>query len=226
MAHLTRASRQLFARPADERYVSLAALALACRQERQLSTDRWTPPDSLQPISDGHSLKLAIGPEDSLALNHWSFSQICGMCGVARDTLNRLSPPTAAQALRETWPQGNKPLQVFTSDTTIRSIHGTTYTRLYNADLVALVQEMAGEFTPPPPGCNGATGLYLGEQDLFCFLIDPTGWAEIEGEPFAPGFFVWNSEVGKASVGISTFWFQSICCSVENLFGARDVVHV
>ena len=45
----------------------------------------------------------------------------------------------------------------------------------------------------------------------FCFLIDPTGWAEIEGEAFAPGFFVWNSEVGKRSVGIQTFWFQAVC---------------
>ena len=64
------------------------------------------------------------------------------MCGVSRDTLNRLSGPTAAQALRETWPAGTKPLQVFTSDTTVRSIHGTTYTRLWNADLVALVDHL------------------------------------------------------------------------------------
>ena len=46
---------------------------------------------------------------------------------------------------------------------------------------------------------------------MFCFLIDPTGWTEIEGQAFAPGFFVWNSEVGKRSVGISTFWFQAVC---------------
>jgi len=46
---------------------------------------------------------------------------------------------------------------------------------------------------------------------MFCFLIDPTGWAEIDGEAFAPGFFVWNSEVGRRSVGIQTFWFQAIC---------------
>jgi histone H3/H4 len=58
---------------------------------------------------------------------------------------------------------------------------------------------------------NGATGLYAGEQDMFCFLIDPTGWAEIDGQAFAPGFFLWNSEVGRRSVGISTFWFQAIC---------------
>lgn len=43
------------------------------------------------------------------------------------------------------------------------------------------------------------------------FLIDPTGWAEINGEAFAPGFFVWNSEVGKRSVGVQTFWFQAVC---------------
>src|SRR5207249_1958976 len=54
-------------------------------------------------------------------------------------------------------------------------------------------------------------GLYAGEQDMFCFLIDPTGWAEIEGQAFAPGFFIWNSEVGKRSLGIQTFWFQAIC---------------
>ena len=45
---------------------------------------------------------------------------------------------------------------------------------------------------------------------MFVFLIDPTGWAEIEGQTFAPGFFIWNSEVGKRSLGIQTFWFQAI----------------
>ena len=53
--------------------------------------------------------------------------------------------------------------------------------------------------------------MYCGEQDLFAFLIDPTGWVEIGGEAFAPGFFVWNSEVGRRSLGIQTFWFQRIC---------------
>ena len=42
-------------------------------------------------------------------------------------------------------------------------------------------------------------------------MIDPTGWAEIDGQAFAPGFFVWNSEVGKRSLGIQTFWFQKVC---------------
>jgi hypothetical protein len=46
---------------------------------------------------------------------------------------------------------------------------------------------------------------------MFCFLIDPTGWTEIGGQAFAPGFFLWNSEVGRRSLGLSTFWFQAVC---------------
>jgi hypothetical protein len=48
---------------------------------------------------------------------------------------------------------------------------------------------------------------------MFAFLIDPTGWTEIEGQAFAPGFFLWNSEVGRRSLGIQTFWFQAVCAN-------------
>ena len=90
-------------------------------------------------------------------------------------------------------------------------MHGVAYTRLWNAELLDAVRDVATDFTPPQVGCNGGTGLYCGEQDLFTFLIDPLGWVEIGGEAFAPGFFVWNSEVGRRSLGIQTFWFQAVC---------------
>lgn len=106
---------------------------------------------------------------------------------------------------------GQKPLQILSTADTIRSIHGVSYSRLWNADLLAMVREAAVDYTPPQNAFNGATGLYCGEQDLFAFLIDPAGWIEVQGEAFAPGFFVWNSEVGRRSLGISTFWFQKVC---------------
>ncbi len=93
----------------------------------------------------------------------------------------------------------------------MRSIHGSSYTRLHDAEVLDTVLDAADGFDAPPKGFNGATGLYCGEQDMFCFLIDPTGWIDIDGENFAPGFFVWNSEVGRRTVGIQTFWFQQIC---------------
>ena len=210
--NLTRASGELFRRAPDERFPSLDALAAHCRREKDESADRWVSPLALvpEPTADGR-LGLRADTDTPLGLNDWSFGQLCGLARVSKETVNRLTPDTAARAFRDTLPGGSKPLQLLTRGDTVRSVHGTAYTRLHNADLVDAVREAATDFTPPQAGFKGATGLYCGEQDLFCFLIDPTGWAEIDGEAFAPGFFVWNSEVGKRSVGIQTFWFQAIC---------------
>ena len=211
---LTRASGELFRRAPDERFPTLDALLAHCRRETDESADRWVSPAHLVPEAAPEGrLALRAGPDGLFTLNDWSFGQLCGLAKVGKDTVNRLSPDTAARAFRETLPGGTKPLQLFTCGQGIRSVHGTAYTRLHNADLVGMLQDYATDFTPPQAGFNGATGLYCGEQDLFCFLIDPTGWAEVEGEAFAPGFFVWNSEVGKRSVGIQTFWFQQVCAN-------------
>ncbi|MBN9519873.1 DUF932 domain-containing protein [bacterium] len=211
---MTRASGELFRRAPDERFPTLDALLAHCRREKDESEDRWHPPRGLapEPTPDGR-LGLKAGADGLFALNDWSFGQLCGLARVSKETVNRLAPVTAAQVLRETLPGGNKPLQLLTRGEGVRSVHGTAYTRLHNADLVGTLKDYATDFTPPQAGFNGATGLYCGEQDLFAFLIDPAGWAEIEGEAFAPGFFVWNSEVGKRSVGIQTFWFQAVCAN-------------
>ena len=130
----------------------------------------------------------------------------------AKDTINRLSWKTASKVLEETLPFSHKPVQLLSTGDQLRSIHGVGYTRLWNAELLDLVQEFASDFTPPQKAMDGtSTGLYCGEQDMFAFLIDPLGWAEIDGEAFAPGFFLWNSEVGRRTMGVQTFWFQRVC---------------
>ena len=103
-------------------------------------------------------------------------------------------------AFRDTLPSGDKPIQLLTTGQSVRSLHGVSYTRLWNSELLEVVRDVATDFQPPQTAFNGGTGLYCGEQDMFCFLIDPTGWVEIDGEEFAPGFFVWNSEVGRRSL--------------------------
>jgi len=211
MSNLKRAHHELFKRGEDERFDSLAALHEHCRTEKRASEDRWHPPQLMRPLVDNDAVRLTLGNDGAFALNHWSFSQLCSLSGVSKDTLNKLAPATASQALQETLPYGSKPLQILTSEDRVRSIHGTQYSRLWNMDLIGMLREFATDFQPPPNGFNGATGLYCGEQDLFCFLIDPAGWTEIGGQNFAPGFFVWNSEVGRRSLGIETFWFQAVC---------------
>lgn len=208
--NLKRAHDELFRRDPDERFSSLSDLSNFCRQRRAESQDRWIAPSQLHTHSTG-KLLLEAGAESHLEMNDWSFGQLCKLAGVGKETINRLSPETASRAFAETLPRGTKPLQVFTQGNQVRSIHGTSYTRLHDVELIHTLQEFAVDFQPPQTGMNGATGLYVGEQDLFCFLIDPTGWTEIDGEAFAPGFFVWNSEVGRRSLGIQSFWFQAVC---------------
>lgn len=211
MTTLTRASNQLFERSPDERFGSLAELRDHCGREKRHSTDFWQPPQTLRPQATGGEVTVTLDGDDVHRLSDWSFSQLCRLAGVSKETINRLTPETASRALCETMPASEKPLQLLATGKSIRSLHGVSYTRLWNDDLLSVVSEFASDFQPPQVGMNGATGLYCGEQDLFAFLIDPTGWIEIEGEAFAPGFFVWNSEVGRRSLGIQTFWFQAVC---------------
>jgi hypothetical protein len=219
MVNLTRAHQELFFRQPDERFATLDDLWRHCLESRNASTDRWSPPTELAVRPTGAALQLAV-MNDPLRLNDWSFSQLCTLSGISKDTVNRLSPETASRVFAETLPGGTKPLQVYTAGDMVRSIHGASYTRLHNLELLSIVREFATDFTPAQQGktadagqeeAPAATGLYCGEQDMFCFLIDPTGWTEIDGEAFAPGFFLWNSEVGRRSVGIQTFWFQAVC---------------
>jgi hypothetical protein len=214
MSNLVRASRELFSRTPDETFDTLDQLCQYCSTLQENSVECWEPPETVTPIVlDSGQLGLSVGTAGQFSLNDWSFGQLCGLARVDKVTLNRLRTETAMQAFRDTLPGGRKPLQVLTTDDRVRSVHGASYTRLYNTELLDMVRQRAGDFVPPQKGFNGATGLYAGEQDMFCFLIDPTGWVEIGGESFAPGFFIWNSEVGRRTVGIETFWFQSICAN-------------
>ncbi len=208
MATLTRAHKELFRRTPDESYDSFESLHRKCCNDHEDSVDRWIRP---QDIVVTHDLTVCCDGEE-FNLNEWSFSQLCRMAKISKDTINRLTTKTASKAFEETLPIADKPLQLLTYDSEIRSVHGVAYTRLWNADLLDVVNEFASDFTPPQTAMDGtSTGLYCGEQDMFAFMIDPTGWAEINGEAFAPGFFLWNSEVGRRSLGIQTFWFQKVC---------------
>ena len=222
MVTLTKAHRELFRRTPDECFSSFDELYNHTATQREQSHEIWLNPDDLH-VS--HDLSVLDGKNgDEKSFNDWSFSQTCRLAGVSKDTLNRLTHKTASRALNETLPNLGKPWQILACEEQVRSIHGVAYTRLWNADLLDVVKEFASDFSPPQTAMDGqSTGLYCGEQDMFAFLIDPTGWAEIEGEAFAPGFFVWNSEVGRRSMGVQTFWFQR-CCQNHIVWDACEVV--
>ena len=223
MVQLTRAHNELFRRGPDETFSSMDELYRHCCEERETSKDCWQLPQELWPHADGGSVCLTLDGEGGVGLNDWSFSQLCRLSGINKDTLNRLSSETAGKVIHETLPSAKKPIQLLSTGSTVRSLHGITYTRLWNADLLDVVKESAVGFGPAQEASSGGTGLYCGEQDMFAFLIDPSGWVEIDDEAFAPGFFVWNSEVGRRSLGVQTFWFQKVCAN-HIVWDATNVV--
>ena len=213
MANLTRAHQELFRRTPDEQFKSLGALLEHCERRRTESMERWELPQAMQPSSTADELQLRIGDDGAYLMNDWSFGQLCKLARVKKSTVNRLSSDTAKRVFYETLPRGEKPLQLLTESNRVRSIHAASYTRLHDAELLSVVKEVADGFQPAQEAGSGGTGLYSGEQDMFTFLIDPTGWTEIEGQAFAPGFFLYNSEVGRRSVGVQSFWFQAVCAN-------------
>jgi hypothetical protein len=207
-----RASRELYCREPDECYESFADLREFCYTQREESGEHWCKPQAVIPIAKADCVAVQLELGEEFELNNHSFRQLSRLCGVSADTLNRLSPKTAATAIAETLPSADRPIQFLSGQSAMRSIHGISYTRLWDSELLDVVAEYESEFQPPKKALDGhGTGLYAGEQDMFAFLVDDNSWVEIDNDKFAPGFFVWNSEVGSRSLGIQTFWYQHIC---------------
>ena len=82
-------------------------------------------------------------------MNDWSFTQLCQLAKVSKDTVNRLTPETAERVFAETLPAGNRPVQVLTQRERVRAVHGAGYHRLWNADLLSMLSEFAVDFRPP-----------------------------------------------------------------------------
>ncbi|MCP5115332.1 MAG: DUF932 domain-containing protein, partial [bacterium] len=139
----------LFRRLPDERFESLVELWQHCHDEKERSVEHWPQPQDLKPQPDQGRLDLRLGGGTSFRMTDWSFSQLCKLAGVSKDTVNRLAPETAGRVFDETLSPGSKPLQVYAAEDVVRSIHGASYTRLFNVDLLTMVREFATDFVPP-----------------------------------------------------------------------------
>jgi len=127
---------------------------------------------------------------------------------------------------------------------TLQAVTSTTYGRIWDADAVAGVQRVVersgGKFHNPLAYAHKAgqaadgfktldtsrqvpSGLYASDRDVFMFMID--GGSYLEAGPRAKlnrGFFVWNSEVGSRTFGLTTFLFNAVCGN-HIVWGAQDV---
>ena len=91
--NLTRASKELFRRTPDECFPSLDVLVQHCLYQKNESQEIWQPPKEIGTRAIGlDRLMLSAGEGQTYQMNDWSFSQLCRLAGVAKETVNRLSP--------------------------------------------------------------------------------------------------------------------------------------
>jgi hypothetical protein len=124
----------------------------------------------------------------------------------------------------------------------LRAATGPRYGRIWNSDIVDSMVgrfgdgltgdfRVPGEFGKAIKVTKDNTTLYASDRDMFVFLADEVNRVEMHNRrdgqngSLARGFFIWNSEVGDATMGIGMFLFD-YACSNRIIWGVEQFKEV
>ncbi|MFH1372347.1 MAG: hypothetical protein ABII79_00905 [bacterium] len=231
------AHRQWATRPPDQRFANLDELYSFTLDRKQNSKEL------LQSLQD---LPLTVTPEGAVALNgnaqhallsNWAFGQLCRNIEAPASYLRTLPPDMAKDCLqhglkrsdanskilvREEFPETNDPSYLWASAFTSAS-----YGRIWDADVVrSLKGAVQGTSwrVPPARSSNKSenSGLYASDHDMFAFMVNDENPVEIGNARLGRGFFIWNSETGASTFGLTTFLYNYVCGN-HIVWGAENV---
>lgn len=231
MTTLERASREWSSRSPDERFDSLPAMhsVAALMQKHAVSS---TVDDRDIHVTERNGDIMLKGAVHEAKLTNWSFGQLCREASAPASYVGNLPAKLAVECLNYGFtaaPSDSKTAILFdrrNGNLTARALNSEKYTRIWNADitkrLVRLEQE--GPWQPAQAAFDGSRGLYLGDRDMFAFLVDNERriFEKGPGGGLSRGFFCWNSEVGAASFGFMSFLYEYVCGN-HRVWGATDV---
>lgn len=239
--NLMTASRQWATRPQDQHYESLDALYTAVHNRRLRSRSADIAIGNIEAGVDGNTITLNHGIK-KVEPSHWAFGQLSAQLGAPANYLRSLPASMAVENLNHgirTHAKEIGELKFMTVTTpdddgfnTLQAVTGTTYGRIWDADVVScakrIVEKTNGKFYNPKAydiatGNPKPSGLYASDRDVFMFLID--GGSMLDAGPRAQlnrGFFMWNSEVGSRTFGLTTFLFNTVCGN-HIVWGAQDI---
>lgn len=238
---LSSASQQWANRPDDQRYMTLAELKAAVQQRKQESwTLRTEAKDLRMQVVDGRLVSRAYditrGEYREMEPTHWAFGQLSQYASAPASYLRKLPPQLAAINLQyglERMPIREETLVLgqTNGDNVLRAMTSTSYGRIWDIQVVESVERVnddgrwvvpAASYTASNP--KRATTLYASDRDVFIFLVDPLNPIAIPGDdkPLYRGFYTWNSEVGSAVFGLTTFLYRYVCDN-RIIWGATDI---
>ena len=217
-----RVSSEWFSRPADERYLSLSDLFAAVRGRTERSRTRTVESAAIRVEAsrdDAERLTLMLpGADAPIAPTHWSFGQLASLVGAPAAYLRQLPAPLAGinlqYGLTAHRAEQVKTLEIDDGRIELRAVTGPDYGRIYDHELVAAVQRIAGDgtgdtrwkvpgvldwstgiYNPRVDVTRDTTTLYASDRDVFLFLVDdlnpieagrlPDGFAARPADPDA-----------------------------------------
>ena len=249
-----RVSSEWFSRPNDERYLSLSELYASVKGRAERSRTRTVESAAIRVEAhrdDPENLALILpDAEAPVAPTHWSFGQLASLVGAPAAYLRQLPAPLAGinlqYGLTSHRAEQIKTLETEDGRTELRAVTGPDYGRIYDHELVAAVQKIAGNgtgdtrwkvpgtldwssgvYNPMVDITKDTTTLYASDRDVFLFLVDDMNPIEAgklsDGSPdlYFRGFYCWNSEVGAKTLGIASFYLRAVCQN-RNLWGVED----
>ncbi|AZO71377.1 DUF932 domain-containing protein [Mesorhizobium sp. M1D.F.Ca.ET.043.01.1.1] len=249
-----RVSSEWFSRPADERYLSLSELFEAVQLRTERSRTRTVESAAIRieaSREDAERLTMVLpGSEIPVTPTHWSFGQLASLVGAPAAYLRQLPAPLAGinlqYGLTSHRAEQVKTLEIENGRIELRAVTGPDYGRIFDHELVAAVQRIAGNgtgdtrwkvpgvldwssgvYNPRVDITKDTTTLYASDRDVFLFLVDDLNPIEAgrlpDGSPdlYFRGFYCWNSEVGAKTLGIASFYLRAVCQN-RNLWGVED----
>ena len=224
------AHREWASRPPDERYASVEALhdAARAKRDRTETQDIDTAGLRTDAVTTG-DLVLHEPSGRTAALTHWSFGQLATIAGAPANYLRTLPASIASNAINfGLQRQRRERQQLFVERTAPWTVHAITsqrYARVHHAELAARVLDLMVRHPAwrlplgYKDGEYGAervpSGAYLGDRDMFLFLVD--GNRDLEDPSDCTrsglfrGFILRNSDVGAAALTLDVFLFREVC---------------
>jgi len=222
------AHREWATRPPDERFNSVQALYEAARTRRIGTEERDVETVDLgtEAVADD-IIALRDGSDRPAALTHWSFEQLATIAGAPPKYLRTL-PATSAAINHGLRRQRREQHQLFADHAapwTVRAITSPRYARVHHDELASRVLDLMVSHPAwqlplgYKDGVWGAervpSGAYLGDRDMFLFLVDgnrdlddPT---DTSRSGLFRGFILRNSDVGAAALTLDVFLFRVVC---------------
>jgi len=233
---ITKASTQMFSRPADECYKSMDDVIAYLRRRESLTEEINIKKVEILPADE--RVDMVVNDERLLQFNDTSFRHICKLAKAPYYHYNTLPPEIAEQGLNyglQKRVNNDNPVIANVCKNETRALYTPSYSRLPDLEVAEMVKEVAEPLGYKPAGQFAGTrggmpqidatktGLYAGINDMFLFLANEEGGFEIEGEMYYHLLILWNSETTARKIGGLNTLYRFICGN-HQIYGAKNTV--